>query len=1285
MFITTSSLENHRSLMSTNYRKDEGAVINALLCIAKLSPASRSQAWDRARELVLGIRQSPLGKGGVDALLNEFALSSEEGVVLMCLAEALLRIPDKITTDRLIRDKLGTGDWVSHLGNSDSFFVNASAWGLLLTGKVVNYKGAVSNKGDARKEEGQQQANLLKRTINRLGEPVIRSSVRIAMQIMGAQFVMGTNIGAAITRAKKQEAKGYRYSYDMLGEGARTMADADAYLASYLNAIKEIGEAAGAVGPIKSPGISVKLSALHPRYEVAHKQRVMNELVPRLKTLALSASQYDIGLTVDAEEADRLDLSLDIIEAVFSDPDLLTWQGFGIAIQAYQKRALDVVDWAQSLAEINGRKMMVRLVKGAYWDSEIKWSQTDGFADYPVFTKKPSTDVSYQACARRLLSYRDHLYPQFASHNAYTVAMILALDKLEGDTAKTAQGYEFQRLHGMGEALYDQVMEEEGIACRIYAPVGEHANLLAYLVRRLLENGANSSFVNNIVDESIPIESLIDDPVEVVRQWRIKRNERIPLPNNLYFDTSINGEPLNRVNSKGDDLSDIDTLRCIKQSMDSWWQKNHPFSNRAILEDGGNTVIVNPAKLSESIGLISYASEDDMLDALTRAENAFPSWNSLSLKRRAALLRKLALALENRRYQFAAICIKEAGKTLGDSLSEVREAVDFCRYYADQSESLMKDSTQLSRGVILCISPWNFPLAIFLGQVSAALVTGNTVIAKPAEQTSLVALLVKDLMIEVGFPESVLELVLSPGKPVGETLVADSRIKAILFTGSTRTAGIISKKLANRSDTDIPFVAETGGQNVMIVDSTALPEQVVDDVITSAFQSAGQRCSALRVLYLQEEIADSVIKMIMGAMQELIIGDPAFLNTDIGPLVDEMALSRLNDHIEYLASLGSKASCLYSLSIDASLKGYYFPPKLYEIDDVSLLKEEVFGPIVHIIRYKAKNLEGVVEEINQSGYGLTLGIHSRIQSISEEIAGRVKVGNIYINRNMIGAVVGVQPFGGRGLSGTGPKAGGPSYLMKLMKKDVQLTHEKIQPAENAVPLFKDDEDQTLIGSEWLDIALLDKAQLRWASTDIYQRVSVIRRVLASLTKDDNSSGYSLINNQELERFVSETESIIAAANKLGSRHLPGPTGESNILSYEPKGILALLWEEGRPNWRLLLNVFTALLTGNSIVIVTKSPSVDVDACQALFVKSGLPQEVISTPENGKSTLMNELVVAVVLSENSKYRKSVEQLLSNRTGALTGIIEGVSLHDYLTEKTISIDTTAAGGNATLMTM
>ncbi|MFT7687101.1 MAG: RHH-type proline utilization regulon transcriptional repressor/proline dehydrogenase [Candidatus Azotimanducaceae bacterium] len=1275
MFISRSPLINKRCSMAENYRKDEDSVIKMLLPVAELSPLSRSQAWDRARDLVLGIRLSPLGKGGVDALLNEFALSSDEGIVLMCLAEALLRIPDKVTTDRLIRDKLGSGDWVSHLGNSDSFFVNASAWGLLLTGKVVSYKGPVLKKAETADGKNEQQASLLKRTINRLGEPVIRSSVRTAMQIMGAQFVMGTTIEAAISRAQKQETKGYRYSYDMLGEGARTLKDAEAYMASYLEAIKEIGIAAAGRGPIQSPGISVKLSALHPRYQVAHRQRVMSELVPRLKILAMTAANYDIGLTVDAEEADRLDLSLDVIEAVFRDPDLLAWQGFGIAIQAYQKRALDVVDWAKALAELEGRKMMVRLVKGAYWDSEIKWSQIGGFSDYPVFTRKPSTDVSYQACARRLLSYRDQLYPQFASHNAYTVATILALDKLEGDPSKQGQGYEFQRLHGMGEALYDQVMEEEGIPCRIYAPVGEHANLLAYLVRRLLENGANSSFVNNIVDEAIPIESLIDDPVEIVKQWNIKRNEKIPLPKHLYFDSSSNNV-LGRENSSGDDLSDIETLRRIKQSMDAWWHEDKiPFRQGDVDKE-----MLNPSKLSESIGSISYASEAQMLAQLRRSEESFPTWTSLATRNRANLLRDLGSALENRRYDFAALCIKEAGKTLADGLSEVREAVDFCRYYADQSELLFKDSTLQSRGIILCISPWNFPLAIFLGQVSAALVTGNTVIAKPAEQTSLIALALKDLMIEVGFPESVMEVIVSPGKPVGDIIVSDKRVKAVLFTGSTGTAKVISQLIANRSDTNIPFVAETGGQNVMIVDSTALPEQVVDDVIVSAFQSAGQRCSALRVLYLQEDIADSVIEMIKGAMQELLIGNPIYLDTDIGPVIDAFALARLHEHVEYLASLGDRAKCLHSLQLDESLDGYYFPPKLYEIDDVSLLKEEVFGPVVHVIRFRATDLDLVVNEINQSGYGLTLGIHSRIQSVSEEIASKVKVGNVYVNRNMIGAVVGVQPFGGRGLSGTGPKAGGPSYLAKLTTRIPKGIADKAQHESRLIQFS---------GSRAIDEELIGdmiRSQANWASTDIYQRVSVIRRVLSNLSKESLLMNEIFIPKEQLAKFVADAEELISVVNKLESLPLLGPTGESNILSYEARGILALVWEDSMPNAEFLLKSFTSLLTGNAVNIVSTSANSDfMTGLEKLFAISGLPKHVITSFEDSELTLLNEAVVAVVISDNSAYQKSIEKILVKRDGALTSVIQGVEIHDYLTEKTLSIDTTAAGGNASLMTM
>jgi len=1243
MFITPTDWLNKRPTISRNYRRDENAVMAELLPIATISPARRNQAWNRARDLVVGIRLSPLGKGGVDALLSEFALSSEEGVVLMCLAEALLRIPDKITTDRLIRDKLGGGDWVSHLGNSESLFVNASAWGLLLTGKVVSYK------------DEDQQANVLKRAINRLGEPVIRSSIRIAMQIMGAQFVMGTNIQSALKRARAQEAQGYQYSYDMLGEGARTMEGADRYLQSYHQAIEKIGQSANERGPLLSPGISVKLSAIHPRYELAQRNRVISELVPRLKQLAVAAKHYDVGFTVDAEEADRLDLSLEIIELVFSDQDLDGWQGFGIAIQAYQKRALEVVDWVKDLSVQVGRKMMVRLVKGAYWDSEIKWSQEGGYEDYPVFTRKQSTDVCYQACARRLLAYREYLYPQFASHNAYTVATILALDDNDSPQDLKRQGYEFQRLHGMGESLYNQILEEEKVPCRIYAPVGEHANLLAYLVRRLLENGANSSFVNNIVDEAIPIESLLNDPVETVRSWQTIRNERIALPGDLY---DVSGE--GRKNSIGDDLSDIPTLERIKTSMSDCLEAQNL--------DHGEVDIFNPSALTEKVGSISYQSQKQMLSALDRAVKEFPSWSTREVADRVNLLRKLADALEDKRFEFAALCIKEAGKTLPDALSEVREAIDFCRYYADQA-LLLKPNYQ-SRGVILCISPWNFPLAIFLGQVSAALVSGNTVLAKPAEQTTLIALMLKKLMIETGFPLSAMEIISSPGHPVGAYLVPDSRIRAVMFTGSSDTARLIARGLADRADSHIPLIAETGGQNAMIVDSTALPEQVVDDVIMSGFLSAGQRCSALRVLFLQEEIADAVIRMIKGAMNELIVANPALLSTDIGPLIDEKAKSRLYAHLAYLSGLGSKAKCLHQLDLDSDLDGHYFAPCLYEIDSLSILEEEVFGPIVHIVRYKAKDLEGLIEQINQTSYGLTLGIHSRIQTMCETVARRVKVGNIYVNRNMIGAVVGVQPFGGCALSGTGPKAGGPAYLKRLVtysKQYCSLDERDLPLGEKENLPFKEN-------------TLMNQTQQHWSLLEPYQRVSVIRRVLAQLSKE------SLFDAETLESLILTTETLIEELDYFLPQKMPGPTGESNILSHEARGIMALLWEESMLPTSALARIFAGLMSGNAVFLYVESRHMKcAKNLVNIFEKSGLPNDLVVFHVLTEAGIKNKSLKAILVIENSRYTKSLEILLSRGSGALTPLIQNLDLDRFSFEKTVTIDTTAAGGNASLMSL
>jgi RHH-type proline utilization regulon transcriptional repressor/proline dehydrogenase/delta 1-pyrroline-5-carboxylate dehydrogenase len=797
------------------YRIDEDTAIDHILPFAEVNVSARSRAWDRARKMVLQIRQDQSGNGAIDALLNEYSLSSEEGVVLMCLAEALLRVPDKHTQDVLIRDKISQGQWSAHLGSSDSIFVNASSWGLLVTGSMVDY--ADKRKGD--------KFGLLKKTIGRLGEPVIRKSMNYAMKIMGKQFVMGETIEAATVRAATKEKQGYVYSYDMLGEGARTMKDAERYLQAYYDAIECIGSVAvnsGKNDPRKVPGISVKLSAIHPRYEFSHKGRVMEELVPKLKALCLKAKSYNIGLTVDAEESERLEISLDVIEAVFTDSALENWQGFGLALQAYQKRAIYVVEWLRGLTLKTNRKMMIRLVKGAYWDSEIKNAQRDGHSSFPVFTRKSSTDVSYHACANKLLEYRDTIYPQFATHNAYTAATIV---ELAGDDK---EGFEFQCLHGMGDSLYDQIVSGENIQCRIYAPVGHHEDLLAYLVRRLLENGANSSFVNAIVDSDKPVESLLEDPVEKTLRLKTKYNKQIIKSLDLYRNESDNA----RDNSKGLDLTDINELDQLKQKLDNWLVDNL-LNKNDVPEDAH--AVKNPANHREIIGAVNHHNKDEMLVMISQADKAFATWSKTDVSERAALLYRIADSLEAHTGELIALCIKEAGKIAQDGIDEVREAVDFCRYYADRAVELETDERLEPRGVVLCISPWNFPLAIFLGQVAAAIATGNTVIAKPAEQTGLIALFTIKLMHQVGLPKHVVQAVMARGSEVGSTIIPDERIQTVMFTGSTETGTLISQTLAQRGGAQVPLIAETGGQNCMIVDSTALPEQVVDDVSPQAF------------------------------------------------------------------------------------------------------------------------------------------------------------------------------------------------------------------------------------------------------------------------------------------------------------------------------------------------------------------------------------------------------------------------------------------------------------------
>jgi RHH-type proline utilization regulon transcriptional repressor/proline dehydrogenase/delta 1-pyrroline-5-carboxylate dehydrogenase len=1022
------------------YRIDEGEQVTMLLKEATLPAELRQRIADRARALVTDVRRQGL-PSGIDGLMHEYDLSNQEGVVLMCLAEALLRIPDAETMDNLIYDKISAGDWEKHVGKSDSLFVNASSWGLMLTGRMIRFK---DNQG------------TFKRFIQRRGEPVVRRAITQAMGVLGRQFIMGRTVKAALGRSRNDRKKGYRHSFDMLGEAARTVQAADRYFHAYQEAIDAIGEVAEQRGPIEGPGISVKLSALHPRYELAQGQRMKMELLPRLRTLALQAKSYNIGLNIDSEEATRIDLSLELLKALFTDPALEDWEGLGLALPAYQKRAFHIIDWLADLAHSQGRRLLVRLVKGAYWDAEIKRAQEQGLDGYPVFTRKASTDVSYLACARKLLATPDAFYPQFASHNAHTVAAVLEM-------AGERRDFEFQRLHGMGEPLYDQIVNPQGlnIPCRIYAPVGNHEDLLAYLVRRLLENGSNTSFVNRIVDRDAPIDEIIADPVAKVSALARIPHPRIPLPANLYGDQ--------RPNSKGIDLSDLQQLKELAQGMEkaaekTWWAR--PMLGDGVREGAGRGIL-SPADRRRQVGTVVEASDADVEQALAIASRAAPTWDATPVEIRAGCLERAADLMEEEMATLMGLCTLEAGKNIADGVAEVREAVDFCRYYANRARINMAlphslpgptgQRDQLSwrgRGVFVCISPWNFPLAIFLGQVSAALVTGNAVIAKPAEQTPLIAAYAVDLLHRAGVPRDVLQLLPGDGA-IGARLVSDARVAGVAFTGSIEAAWSINRSLAAKSGPIAPLIAETGGQNVMIVDSSALPEQVVVDVLASSFQSAGQRCSALRVLYVQADIADNLLNMLTGAMVELRVGDPGDLATDVGPVIDTDALATLRRHAERLEQQGRLIyRCKLSSDTD---HGSFFPPQAFEIESITQLEREVFGPILHVVRYRARDLDKVIDAINNTGYGLTFGIHSRIDSTIRYVTERIRAGNAYVNRNMIGAVVGVQPFGGEGLSGTGPKAGGPHYLYRFATEQALSVNTTAAGGNASLMSLQDDE------------------------------------------------------------------------------------------------------------------------------------------------------------------------------------------------------------------------------------
>ncbi|AWY46304.1 bifunctional proline dehydrogenase/pyrroline-5-carboxylate dehydrogenase [Glaesserella parasuis 29755] len=1183
-----------RPTLSEHYRCDEEQLVKQLIPQARVDEHAEG-IKTLTKKLVEKVRNARQKASGVDALMHEFSLSSEEGVALMCLAEALLRIPDKATADKLIRDKIAKGDWRSHVGNSPSLFVNAAAWGLVVTGKLVATHSESS------------LASSLSRLIQKGGEPLIRKGVDVAMRLLGKQFVTGETIQQAIKNGEKRFAMGYRYSYDMLGEAAFTEQDAKRYYDDYVASIHAVGAVSRGLGVYKSSGVSVKLSAIHPRYSLAQHKRVIDELYPRLKDLFLLAKQYDIGLNIDAEEADRLELSLDLMDRLIADPDLADFAGIGFVVQAYQKRCPYVIDYLIEKARANHRKLMIRLVKGAYWDSEVKRAQADGAEGYPVFSRKVHTDLNYVVCAKKLLSAQDVIYPQFATHNAQTLSTIYHL----------AQGkhFEFQCLHGMGETLYDEVVGSHNlnVQCRIYAPVGSYQTLLAYLVRRLLENGANSSFVNQIVDENLSIDDLACDPVAKAQITEGTMHPKIPLPVKLFAEQ--------RQNSKGYDLTDVIHLKTLEAELNQLASRQYRAEPQIAGEKTENLhsrQVHNPANIAEVVGEVIEATENDVAKAFAVAEQFKAEWQNTSPIVRAEALEKMADLMEANMPQLFDLAVREAGKTLNNAIAEVREAVDFCRYYAKEVRQ-NPEGYRNPRGIVVAISPWNFPLAIFVGEVSSALVAGNVVLAKPAEQTSLMAYYAVSLFHQAGIPEQALQCLTGSGKVIGSALVSDPRVNGVIFTGSTDTAKNINRNL-QKSAHIVPLIAETGGQNAMIVDSSALGEQVVADILNSAFDSAGQRCSALRVLYLQRDVAEHILTMLKGAMAELKVGRPQNLNTDVGPVIDKVAQERLLNHIDEMKKVAK--SC-YQVPIDPELSqtGIFVPPTLLEIEHINQLKHEVFGPVLHVIRFDADNLPQVMADINSTGFGLTSGLHSRIDETVDLWLESIYAGNLYVNRNTVGAVVGVQPFGGMGLSGTGPKAGGPLYLQRLVNRC----------------------EWTLSGLEGGKPA------------DTSGLLTGIQAVL---------SGTELQNAQDLIASLSR-QSPLGKVFKM-----QGITGEVNFMQFEARPVIAI----GNGSLEQQIQALIAVVvSGSRAAVHSNSPL----AKQAQHF-AGLV--IISNDFNSLANLSGLIVLEPLsLEEKAHY--------AERTGAILTYVENLdlalSLFPLLHEKAISINTAAAGGNASLM--
>ena len=1216
-----------RAAMRAATLEDESRAVRARARAAGLEPRDREAIAAYAVELVR-ITRARSGTSIMQGFLAEYGLSTREGVALMCLAEALLRVPDSETIDALIEDKIGASNWAAHLGHSSSPLVNASTWALLLTGKVL---------GEA--EEG--LAGALKEAIRRLGEPVIRVAVAQAMRELGAHFVLGVDMREARNRAAAMESEGYTFSYDMLGEAARTEADARRYHLAYSDSISALAGAGGGAELADRPGVSVKLSALHARYEFGQRARVMTELVARLRSLALLAQSAGIGLSVDAEESERLDLSLDIVEAVLAEPALAGWDGFGVAVQAYGKRAPYVIDWLHELAALLDRRIMVRLVKGAYWDTEIKRAQALGLDGFPVFTRKASTDTSYLACVRRLLGMSDRIYPHFATHNAHTMVAVL---HMAGD----ASHFEFQRLHGMGEALHAAVRERHRTPCRIYAPVGAHQDLLAYLVRRLLENGANSSFVNQIVDRSVTPEEIARDPISVVEGFGgTAANPRIAAPAEIFMPR--------RRNSKGWDLSDplaVTELEAEREAFrNAVWEAAPLIAGAAA--GAGRAEVRNPAQADDLVGHVTLSAAADVQAALKAARSGAAAWAAKSVEERARRVRRVADLYEAHAAELFALAAREAGKTWQDAVGEVREACDFARFYANEALRENAGGQRSPRGVIACISPWNFPLAIFSGQILAAVAAGNAAVAKPAEQTPLIAARAVSLMHEAGIPRDVVQLLPGEGASVGAALTRDPRVDGVCFTGSTATAQRIDRAMAEHLAPDAPLIAETGGLNAMIVDSTALPEQAVRDVLASAFQSAGQRCSALRVLYVQREVEDRILEMLFGAIDELRIGDPWSLATDVGPIIDEAARDRIESYCRRAQGEGR----LLKRHVFPG-EGLFVPPTVLRVEGIESLSEEIFGPVLHVATYDADRIDAVVDAVNAAGYGLTFGLHTRIDDRVQHIVDRVRAGNIYINRNQIGAVVGSQPFGGEGESGTGPKAGGPHYLRRLTAGASDFA---------GVPGGRIVEEACLASA-------ISKAFRAMAAPPCGG--SAVGPADKGPGRDAPDAVQAPPNDSESADHLRDREVRRREGGRFSALDLPGPTGESNRLSFAPRGVVLCL---GVGTDTAKAQAETALDTGNAVVVVADGAS------RALAPLASAPRVGLLDGRVDPETLVTvDGIAAVACCARRDVLAAVRTALARRRGPILPlIIEAAAAERYVLERHVCVDTTAAGGNASLL--